>query len=59
MECSGMAFAVQMMLMLLLGHVLALSKSVDAAINKLLPFCTNNAKSVLIVTFFTLIVRLV
>ena len=53
---KGMAFAVQMMLMLLLGHVLALSKSVDAAINKLLPFCSNNAKSALIVTFFTLIV---
>ena len=53
---QGMAFAVQMMLMLLLGHVLALSKSVDAAVNKLLPFCTNNAKSALIVTFFTLIV---
>jgi len=53
---QGMAFAVQMMLTLLLGHVLALSKSVDAAINKLLPFCTNNAKSALIVTFFTLIV---
>ena len=53
---QGMAFAVQMMLMLLLGHVLALSKSVDAAINKLLPFCSNNAKSALIVTFFTLIV---
>ncbi len=53
---QGMAFAVQMMLMLLLGHVLALSKSVDAAINKLLPFCRNNAKSALIVTFFTLIV---
>ena len=51
-----MAFTVQMMLMLLLGHVLALSKSVDAAINKLLPFCSNNAKSALIVTFFTLIV---
>ena len=53
---QGLAFAVQMMLMLLLGHVLALSKSVDAAINKLLPFCSNNAKSALIVTFFTLIV---
>ena len=53
---QGMAFAVQMMLMLLLGHVLALSRSVDAAINKLLPFCTNNAKSALIVTFFTLTV---
>ena len=53
---QGMAFTVQMMLMLLLGRVLALSKSVDAAINKLLPFCSNNAKSAHIVTFFTLIV---
>ena len=53
---QGLAFAVQMMLMLLLGHVLALSKSVDTAINKLLPFCSNNAKSALIVTFFTMIV---
>ena len=53
---KGLAFAVQMMLMLLLGHVLALSKTVDAAINQLLPFCSNNAKSALIVTFFTLLV---
>tara|TARA_B100001094_G_scaffold114370_1_gene110336 strand:- start:307 stop:1695 length:1389 start_codon:yes stop_codon:yes gene_type:complete len=53
---QGLAFAVQMMLMLLLGHVLALSKTVDAAINQLLPFCSNNAKSALIVTFFTLLV---
>ena len=53
---KGLAFAVQMMLMLLLGHVLALSKPVDAAINKLLPFCSSNAKSALIITFFTLIV---
>ena len=53
---QGLEFAVQMMLMLLLGHVLALSKPIDAAINRLLPFCSNNAKSALIVTFFTLIV---
>ena len=50
-----MAFAVQMMLMLLLGHVLALSNAVDSAINYLLPFCSNNAKSAFIITFFTLI----
>ena len=36
---QGLEFAVQMMLMLLLGHVLALSKLIDAAINRLLPFC--------------------
>ena len=52
---KGLAFAIQMMLMLLLGHVLALSKPVDSIINKLLPFCSNNAKSALIVTFSTLI----
>ena len=53
---KGLAFAVQMMLMLLLGHVLALSSIVDAFINKLLPFCSNNAKSAFTITFFTLIV---
>ena len=53
---KGLAFAIQMMLMLLLGHVLALSKPVDSAINQLLPFCSNNARSALIITFFTLIV---
>ena len=39
---QGLEFAVQMMLMLLFGHVLALSKPIDAAINRLLPFCSNN-----------------
>ena len=53
---KGLAFAIQMMLMLLLGHVLALSKPVNAAINQLIPFCSNNARSALIITFFTLIV---
>ena len=53
---KGLAFAIQMMLMLLLGHVLALSKPVDSAINQLLLFCSNNARSALIITFFTLIV---
>jgi len=53
---KGLAFAIQMMLMLLLGHVLALSNPVNAAINQLIPFCSNNARSALIITFFTLIV---
>ena len=53
---KGLAFAIQMMLMLLLGHVLALSSPVNAAINQLIPFCSNNARSALIITFFTLIV---
>ena len=50
---KGLAFAIQMMLMLLLGHVLALSKPVDSAINQLLLFCSNNARSALIITFFS------
>lgn len=53
---KGLAFAIQMMLMLLLGHVLALSKPIDKLINQILPFCKNNAKSALFVTLFTLIV---
>ena len=53
---KGLAFAIQMMLMLLLGHVLALSRPVDFVINQLFPFCSNNARSALIITFFTLIV---
>ena len=53
---KGLTFAIQMMLMLLLGHVLALSNPVNNIINQLLPFCSNNAKSALIITFFTLIV---
>jgi short-chain fatty acids transporter len=53
---KGLAFAIQMMLMLLLGHVLALSKPIDNLINQILPFCKNNAKSALLVTLFTLMV---
>lgn len=53
---KGLAFAIQMMLMLLLGHVLALTSPVNAAINQLIPFCSNNARSAFIITFFTLIV---
>jgi short-chain fatty acids transporter len=53
---KGLAFAIQMMLMLLLGHVLALSKPIDKLINKILPFCKNNAKSALLVTLFTLLI---
>ena len=53
---KGLAFAVQMMLMLLLGHVLAISKPIDNVINKLLLFCSNNARSTFIITFTTLIV---
>ena len=53
---AGLAFAIQMMLMLLLGHVLALSPIVNRFISKLLPICSNNAKSAFIITLFTLII---
>ena len=53
---KGLAFAIQMMLMLLLGHVLALSKPIDKLITQLLPFCNNNAKSALTITLLTLMV---
>jgi len=44
-------FTMQMMLMLVLGHSLALSKPVFKLIAKLTSFCTNNTSSAVIVTF--------
>ncbi len=52
---NGLAFAVQMMLILLLGHVLALSKPIDKLLNNLSSICTSNAKAALLITFFTII----
>jgi short-chain fatty acids transporter len=54
-----MVFALQMMLMLILGHVLALSRPVEKLIDKLLVFCTNSANAAIIVTFFTLCVSFI
>lgn len=51
---NGLAFAVQMMLMLLLGHVLALSKPIDNLLDNLSSNCNSNAKAALIITFFTI-----
>ena len=53
---NGLAFAIQMMLMLLLGHVLALSPIIDNCIKSLLPICKTNAKSAFTITLITLIV---
>ncbi|HIP37431.1 MAG TPA: short-chain fatty acid transporter [Crocinitomix sp.] len=55
---GGLYFAFQMMLMLVLGYVLALSEPVSNLINKLTLFCTNSANSALIVTFSTVAVSL-
>lgn len=51
-------FAMQMMLILVLGHVLALSTPINKMINKLLFLCTNTAKAAFFVTFFTMLIAL-
>ena len=51
-----LSFAMQMMLMLVLGHVLALTRPVDALIQKLVRYCTDTPKAAFIVTFATIIV---
>lgn len=55
---AGLAFALQMMLMLVLGHVLALSKPIDRLLNGVVGFCNNTAVSALFVTFLTIIFSL-
>lgn len=51
-------FAFQMMLMLVLGHILALSPSVDRLIQRALKYCTTSANSAALVALFTMIVGL-
>lgn len=53
-----LVFAVQMMLMLVLGHVLALTKVVDGFISMVTNYCTTTANSAAIVTFLTICVSL-
>lgn len=53
-----LVFAMQMMLMLVLGHALALTKPVDAVIGFATRFCNNTANAAFIVTFLTVIVAL-
>jgi short-chain fatty acids transporter len=53
-----LVFAVQMMLILVLGHVLALSAPVNRLIQWLIRACTNTPKSAAIVSFFTILVSL-
>ena len=49
-------FAMQMMLILVLGHALALTKPAGRVINVMLPFCSNTARAALIVTLMSVIV---
>ena len=51
-------FLVQMMLMLVLGYVLALSKPVKTFIGYLTQYCTSNSKAALIITFSTVAISL-
>lgn len=51
-----LSFAMQMMLMLCLGYVLALSPIVDRAINRLVKLCASQHTAVLMICFSTLVV---
>ena len=53
-----LVFAIQMMLMLVLGNVLALSKPINTLISNGIKYCKNTANSAAIITFFTILVSL-
>ena len=46
------------MLMLVLGHTLALSKPINKIISKAVTYCNNTANAAAIITFFTILVSL-
>jgi len=51
-----LVFAYQMILILVLGHILVLSKPVDKLISKLVVFTTSTASAVVLVSFTTMLV---
>ena len=53
-----LVFSVQMMLMLVLGHSLALSNPIKKIISKAVKYCNNTANAAAIVTFCTILVSL-
>ena len=53
-----MAFALQMMLMLVLGHVLASTNVFQTLISKVTVYCTSTSKAALIISFSSLIMSL-
>ncbi len=55
---SLLVFAVQMMLMLVLGHALALTKPVSKLIDRLSAYCTTTSKAAFFVSLLTIIVAL-
>ncbi len=54
-----LTFAMQMMLMLVLGHALALTKPVDNFINHAIGFCTSTAKAAFFVSLLTISVAFI
>jgi len=56
---SLLTFTIQMMLILVLGYVLALSKPIDQLISALLKFCNNTTSAAFFISFFTILVALV
>ena len=54
-----LTFAMQMMLMLVLGHVLALSKAMNQLINASIRFCKDTASAAFFVTLLTICVSLI
>lgn len=57
-EVKMLKFALQMMLMLVLGHVLALTKPVDILIGKVTRYCNSTATAAALVTLLTVLVAL-
>lgn len=55
---SLLAFAVQMMLMLVLGHAVALTKPVDRFMSYMTRYCNDTATSAFTVTLLTIVVSL-
>ena len=55
---GGLYFAFQMMLMLVLGHILALTTSVSRLIDRIIGICTTTANTAMVVTFATISVSL-
>lgn len=53
-----LVFALQMMLMLVLGHTLALSGAINKLILHVVKSCNSTSKSAAIITFFTILVSL-
>ncbi|MFT5777967.1 MAG: short-chain fatty acids transporter [Crocinitomicaceae bacterium] len=57
-ENNLLVFAVQMMLMLVLGHALALTKQADKIMSYATRYCTSTAKAAAVVTLLTILVSL-